>query len=214
MKLILQSIFRNALVLGLFAVAGTSLVGLTEEVTRDRIAANERQALLDNLNQVLPAASHDNDIPNDTVRFQVPELGGNVTVYRARLKGRPQAAVFTTVAPEGYAGPIKLLVGVDMNGRLTGVRVISHKETPGLGDRIELEKSDWVLDFTGRSLGDPAPQQWRVRKDGGIFDQFTGATITPRTVVKSVYNTLTWFQAHRDEIFPQEEKAPATAQRS
>lgn len=214
MKLIFQSIFRNALVLGLFAVAGTSLVGLTEEVTRDRIAANERQALLHNLNQVLPAASHDNDIPNDTIQFQVPELGGNVTVYRARLKGQPKAAVFTTVAPEGYAGPIKLLVGVGMDGRLTGVRVISHKETPGLGDLIELEKSDWVLDFAGKSLGDPAPQQWRVKKDGGVFDQFTGATITPRTVVKSVYSTLTWFQAHRDEIFPREEKAQTTAQRS
>ncbi|MDD3447745.1 MAG: electron transport complex subunit RsxG [Gammaproteobacteria bacterium] len=214
MKLIFQSIFRNALVLGLFAVAGTSLVGLTEEVTRDRIAANEREALLHNLNQVLPAASHDNDIPNDTIRFQVPELGGNVTVYRARLKGQPQAAVFTTVAPEGYAGPIKLLVGVAMDGRLTGVRVISHKETPGLGDLIELEKSDWVLGFAGKSLGDPTPQQWRVKKDGGVFDQFTGATITPRTVVKSVYSTLTWFQAHRDEVFPREEKAPTAEQRS
>lgn len=107
--------------------------------------------------------------------------------------------MFQTSA-RGYSGEIQVLLGVDPEGRILGVRVIRHTETPGLGDKIELAKSDWVLAFNGRSLGDPPPERWAVKKDGGVFDQFTGATITPRATVKAVKEGLVLFAAHREEI--------------
>lgn len=206
---LLRSIARNAVILALFAVVGTALVGLTEEGTRDRIAQNERQELLARLAQVVPAAIHDNDLLQDQLEVNVPDLGDGkpITVYRARMAGQPAAAVLSVIAPDGYAGPIKLLVGIDVAGRITGVRVVAHKETPGLGDNIELSKSNWVLGFDGKSLEDPTPDKWKVKKDGGVFDQFTGATITPRIVTRTVFRTLDFFQTHRDELFAQETPA-------
>ncbi|HEX6928013.1 MAG TPA: RnfABCDGE type electron transport complex subunit G, partial [Gammaproteobacteria bacterium] len=136
-----------------------------------------------------------------------PELLGTpvpVTVYRAYKDGEPVAALFTSVAPDGYSGPIYLLVGIHADGRIAGVRVLGHKETPGLGDPIEIERSDWITGFDGRSLGDPPPQQWDVERYGGVFDQFTGATITPRAVVRAVRNTLLYFERHREEIFQEQ----------
>ena len=113
----------------------------------------------------------------------------------------PVAVVLALIAPDGYGGPIKLLVGINADGSLAGVRVVNHHETPGLGDAIDTRRSNWILGFTGRSLGDPSPAQWAVRKDGGVFDQFTGATITPRAVVKAVKRALVYFEAHRDTLF-------------
>lgn len=199
-----RSMLRNGLILWLFAVVGTGVVAVTFEGTRTRIAANERQALLHSLHQVIAPDSHDNDIFTDTIEVRDPRLSADlrpVTVYRARKDGQPVAVVIATVAPDGYAGPVKLLVGIRTDGTLSGVRVIAHKETPGLGDAIDLDKSDWVLAFAGKSLADPGERGWHVKKDGGVFDQFTGATITPRIVVKAVHNTLLYFQQHRDELF-------------
>src|SRR5690606_4959952 len=113
-----------------------------------------------------------------------------VTVYRAFRGGEPVAALFNSVAPDGYSGEIRLLVGVRVDGSLSGVRVLSHKETPGLGDPIEVRHSDWITRFSGLSLENPPFERWKVRRDGGDFDQFTGATITPRAVVKATRNTL------------------------
>ncbi|MCW8827688.1 MAG: electron transport complex subunit RsxG [Gammaproteobacteria bacterium] len=199
----LKNMLIGALILGLFAVTGTALVALTQKGTAERIAENERQALLDNLHQVVPPALHDNDLYADTIKVRDPLLGTDkpVTVYRARQSGQPVAAVIASIAPDGYGGGIKLLVGIRYDGTLSGVRVIGHKETPGLGDAIEAERSDWILGFSGRSLVDPAEPQWKVKKDGGVFDQFTGATITPRAVVQAVYNTLRYYQNHREELY-------------
>lgn len=200
--------YRNILFTGilllLFTMIGATLVAYTFENTKARIAANERAALLRNLHVLVPPDTHTNDLFTDVIQVQDPTLLGSrdpVPVYRARRDGEPVALVLTSEAPDGYGGAIKLLVGVTPEGVLTGVRVLSHRETPGLGDAIEAERSDWILDFNGRRLGDPPANQWRVQRDGGVFDQFTGATVTPRAVVNAVRKSLIYFDQHREDLF-------------
>lgn len=192
-----------ALLLALFGVAGSSLVAFTHEQTRERIAQNERLALLRSLQVLVPPDSVDNDMVTDVIRVHHPELlgGTETTVYRGRKDGQPVALVLDPIAPDGYSGAIRLLVAVRRDGSLGGVRVIAHKETPGLGDRIEEEKADWILQFADRSLGDPRPAGWKVKRDGGIFDQFTGATITPRAIVKTVRKALEFVQAQGEQLY-------------
>jgi len=201
-----RNITTSAILLALFAIAGTALVAVTHEGTRDRIAANERAALLRAIGHMLPPAEYDNDLLEDTIQVGDPALLGTaeMTAYRARREGRPVAVILTPIAPDGYNGAIQLLVAIRYAGRLAGVHVVSHRETPGLGDAIETAKSDWVKQFSGRRLGDPDEEHWRVKKDGGVFDQFTGATITPRAVVKAVYSSLVYFRDHREQLFAQE----------
>jgi len=185
-------------------VVGTTLVALTEYSTSAAITENERQVLLRNLYALLPRDKLDNDIATDTLQLPASALLGTddaSTVYRARLGGEPVAAIFNSVAPDGYNGKIHLLVGVYTDGRLAGVRVVKHAETPGLGDAVEIRKSPWINDFAGKSLANPTPERWRVKRDGGDFDQFTGATITPRAVVAAVRNTLLYYQQNADMIF-------------
>lgn len=192
--------------LAVFAAVGVGLVALTEDLTRERIEANERAFLLRSLNDVLPPDRYDNDLFNDTQTVVDEDLLGTgepVTVYRAFRSGEPAAVILAPVAPDGYSGAIRLLVGIGADGALTGVRVASHRETPGLGDAIEADRSDWIRGFAGRSLGNPPLERWSVRRDGGEFDQFTGATVTPRAVVKAVRNALLYFDAHRDLLFAQ-----------
>lgn len=200
----IRQIINVMLVLTLSSVIGTGMVALSYEWTRTRIAANERMALLGSLNALVSHDRYDNDIFADTCSFVDKDLLGTsepVTVYRARQQGQPVAAVLNSVAPEGYSGDIDLLVGINVDGTLAGVRVTVHQETPGLGDKIELKRSPWILGFNGRSLTNPPEAAWKVKKDGGVFDQFTGATISPRAVVKAVHNTLLFFQRHREAIF-------------
>lgn len=195
---------RAALTLVIAAVLAVGAVALVNGITAPRIAANERAQRVARLAAVLGAARYDNDLLGDVVLVRDAELLGTkevVPIHRARLGGRPVAALIETVAPGGYAGAIRLLVAVGADGRLLGVRVLSHRETPGLGDSIDERKSNWILGFTGRSLGDPEAGRWRVRRDGGDFDQFTGATVTPRAVVGAVLDALLYFDAHRDAIF-------------
>lgn len=195
---------RAAVLLAAVATVTVGGVAVVHDIARPRIEANERAQRVARLAEVLGRVQYDNDLLEDTIDVRDPELLGTdepLPVHRARLGGRPVAALIETVAPDGYSGSIRLLVAVDTNGRLLGVRVLSHKETPGLGDGIDRRKSNWIDAFAGRSLGDPAPDGWRVRKDGGEFDQFTGATVTPRAVVRAVHNALLYFDAHRDEIF-------------
>lgn len=204
MSLPARHMLQTGVLLGLFAMAGAALVAATYEVTKERIAENERLALLEKLQAVVPQERYDNNLLDDTVRVVDPELLGTarpVTVYRARKDGQPVAAILTPIAPDGYGGPIRLIVGVNADGSVAGVRVLSHRETPGLGDLIEETRSDWIFGFDGKSLGDPPAEKWKVRRDGGVFDQFAGATITPRAVVTAVRKTLEYFQAHRDIVF-------------
>jgi electron transport complex protein RnfG len=197
-----RHILASAGLLALFGLVGTALVATIFDATDERIAANERAALLEELNQIVPESLHDNDLAADATDLTIAELNPNgpVTVYRSTLGGEPTAVVLSVVAPDGYSGPIRLLVGVDAEGTLLGVRVVSHHETPGLGDAIEARRSDWIHGFDGRSLGDPPLEDWRVQRDGGQFDQLTGATVTPRAVVKAVRETLIYFAAHRDRL--------------
>ena len=186
-----RQMLKSGGLLAAFGVVTAALLAGVYGLTKDQIAAAQQARLLRELQAVLPAERYDNDLALDTLTLDDPRLGGRSTVYRARLDGRPAASIFTVVAPDGYSGDIRLLVGVTPDGAVTGVRVTEHRETPGLGDEIELRKNDWILAFTGRSLGDPAAERCTVRKDGGAFDQFTGATITPRAVVAAVARTLT-----------------------
>ena len=193
-----------AVILGVFAVVGAGLVGVTYEGTKERIAENERQALLDNLHELIPQSVHDNDMFTDVIQVTDTALlgvKGPTNVYRARKAEQPVAAVIAVESPNGYSGTIKLLVAVNYNGKLAGVRVVSHKETPGLGDNIEIRRSDWILGFNGSTLIDPNERGWEEKKDGGVFDQFTGATITPRAIVGAVHNTLRYFDKNKAALF-------------
>ena len=201
----------SALVLSVFAVIGSTLVSVAYEGTAERIAQNERDALLRQLAAILPQDRYDNDLLNDTTVIHAPAyLGNNPTrVYRARKNDENVAAVFSPVTAPGYAGDIVLIIGVYADGTVAGVRVITHKETPGLGDKIEVKRTPWIRGFSGKSIGNPSLDHWKVKRDGGDFDQFTGATITPRTVVAAVRRTLQYYINHREQIFAPPEAAPA-----
>jgi len=202
--------FLAALVLGSFAVAGVSLVAVTHAFMDERILDNARLAMQRKLASIVPEGQYDNDPLKDRILVSSPELlGTNQTqVYRVRQGDRPVALILNPVVPNGYAGPIELLVSVLRDGTIGGVRVLSHHETPGLGDQIEEAKSDWILSFDGKSLDHPPAERWAVKRDGGVFDQFTGATITPRAIVAAVKNTLVFVRAHGDELY----LAPALAE--
>jgi electron transport complex protein RnfG len=196
-------ILVSGLLLGLFGILGAGLVGLSYEGTAARIASNEREALLRQLRVLVPAQQIDNDMLSDTIEIAAPQaLGAETTrVYRGRRDGQPFAAVLSPVISQGYSGPIQLIVAIRFDGSLAGVRVLSHQETPGLGDKIEVERSDWILTFADKSLLDPAPAAWQVKRDGGDFDQFTGATITPRAIVRGVKAALVYFDEHKLQLF-------------
>jgi electron transport complex protein RnfG len=200
----LRPIAISALVLSCFALVGTGLVAFTNDQTRDRIAENRRARLVKALGELVDPSRYDNAIDSDTIEVSNRHLLGteqNVTVYRAWRNGRPIAVLLTPVAPGGYSGTIDLLVAINRDGTLAGVRVTSHRETPGLGDAIEVERSDWIKSFAGRSLENPSAGGWRLRKDGGEFDQLTGATITPRAVVSAVRKALQYYRENRDKLF-------------
>jgi electron transport complex protein RnfG len=198
---IVRNMIISAVLLALFAIAGTFFVSFTFENTIDRINENNRIALLKAFHVLISPQEHDNDIFSDFISVKNKALLGNdkpVNVYRARKQNKPVAVIINSVAPDGYNGKIELLVAIYYDGTLAGVRVVQHKETPGLGDAIDEQRSDWILKFNQRSLTSPAKKGWAVKRDGGDFDQFTGATITPRAIVKAVYNTLTYYKQHRD----------------
>jgi len=202
-----NTIFKAAATLALVALVGTSMLVGMNEATRERIIAQQRRAVLASLNQIIPAVSYDNAMHEDYIILEPSGLihpRAPIRVYRARLAGNDVGLIMQVTAPDGYNGDISMLVGIDVEGQILGVRVLEHKETPGLGgDDIEADKSDWILDFGGKSLGNPVQDQWAVKADGGIFDQFTGATITPRAVVETVSRTLDYFQLNNKNLFNQ-----------
>lgn len=197
-----RSMLKNALVLGLIAIGTVGSVALLQQGTATRIAAAEREAQVRALAEILPAGSYDNHLLDNRIELNAPELGHRSpqSAYLALKGGQPSALILPVTAPDGYSGAIHLLVGIFADGRLAGVRVLGHRETPGLGDKIELAKSDWVRGFEGKSLSNPGEDGWAVKKDRGEFDQFAGATITPRAVVKAVYGALRYFDKHRAQL--------------
>ena len=196
-------IIHPTFLLTTFAILSAILVAASFKVTYEQIKINERTTLLRSLDDIIPRNRYDNDLFQDYTEMKDTTLFRDepVMIYRARQGKKPIAAIFNPVTPEGYNGSIRLLVGIYYEGVLGGVRIISHQETPGLGDSIELRKSKWILGFTGRSLDNPPEAAWKVKRDGGFFDQFTGATITPRAVVNIIKNTLIFYQRHKEEIF-------------
>ncbi len=186
------------------AVSAAVLVTGSYEISHERIEENRQARLLRTLHQVLDPASHDNELTQNRRVVRDLELLGSsepMELFIATRAGRPVAALISSVAPRGFSGPIHLLIGIAADGTVTGVRVTSHNETPGLGDDIEIEKSDWILGFEGTSLSAPPLEGWAVSKDNGRFDAITGATVTPRAVIDAVKNTLLYFQRHKDELF-------------
>lgn len=190
--------YQPLLLGGVALVAGTALT-LASNATRAPIAAAEAHDTQMTLAQVLPPGSADNDLLADVLELPGPAAGSTRRIHVARKAGVVTGAVFN-VAERGYSGEIRLLMAVDPAGRVLGVRVLKHTETPGLGDKIEIARNPWITSFDGKSLGEPAPERWAVKKDGGIYDSFAGATITPRAVVKAVKGGLDYFAAHRNEI--------------
>lgn len=196
-----------------FTLIGTTVLALTYLQTKDRIAKSEQEEKLKLISQLVPRSSFDNDIVSDTVALSPDLLLGTTSsglAYRARKDGNPVAVAMEVIAPDGYSGRIDLLVAIKADGALAGVRVVTHKETPGLGDYIDIAKGDWITGFDGKALLAGKDGDWQVKKDGGQFDYMAGATITPRAVVKAVHHALQYFALHRDELFAAALNATAT----
>lgn len=197
-------ILRVAATLAGVAVVATALVAGSKELTESAIRDHRTADRLGRIEELIPPQRYDNRMLEDTVRIRDSGRLGTeepVTVYRAREDGEPVAVAFRVVAPEGYNGAIELLVAIETEGRLLGVRVLDHRETPGLGDGIESRKSDWVAQFAGHGLGNPPAEDWDVAQDGGGFDALTGATITSRAVIRALRRALELFQLRKKELF-------------
>jgi len=209
-----RSISRNSLLLALFAVVTTLLIAGTYLQTRDRIALAQRQAEERALLEIIPDSRHDNSMLDDTLPIGAGTLGlrQDKQIYLARQSGETVAVIIPATASDGYSGDIDLIIGVNRDGSVAGVRVLSHKETPGLGDQVDLKKSDWILGFDGRSLKDPEQAGWAVKKDKGVFDQFTGATITPRAVVGTTLKVLQYAKAQHKILFANEAATGSTGE--
>jgi electron transport complex protein RnfG len=208
-----QSISKNSLLLATFALATAGTLALTNLGTKDRIATAERAAQQRALFEIIPLPSHDNDLLNDAIPVpqsaqELLHVGSEASIYRARRNGEITALIVPALARDGYSGDIDLIVGVNRDGSVAGVRVIKHKETPGLGDKIDLKKHQWILSFNGKSLQVPVIEEWKVKKDGGVFDQFAGATITPRAVVGQVKRVLEFVAANQQTLFSDQQPTP------
>ena len=203
------SISRNSILLGLFAVLTTNIIAGTYLGTRERIAEEQRKAAEKALLEIVPLHRHNNAMLDDTVAVGAETsllgLRKDADIYVARQDGVPVAIILPAIARDGYSGDIQLIIGVNIDGTVAGVRALAHRETPGLGDKVDLKKSPWILGFNGRSLTDPLPEKWTVKKDRGVFDQFTGATITPRAVAAAVKRALDYYAEHRNELLGIEE---------
>ena len=201
------SLWRGGLILGVLAALCTALVAFTHRYTAPLIKANDRAFLEQSLKPVLGGIKYQDELTKSLLVLDVPHgLPGNeaASIYRIYADGTPAAALFIVSARNGFAGPIRLLIGVRVDGSITTVRVLKHKETPGLGDMIESSKSDWLLQFDLTSLAAPVTERWLIKRDGGDFDQLTGASITPRAIIKAIKETLLYFESNQDAVFSAE----------
>ena len=200
---------RTAAILFVFVIIFTGLLSGAYQWTKPSIEASAAEEKMKLVNEVLPRSDYDNNLLTDTLSLPATaELGlaESSTLYRARRGGQPVALIFEATAPDGYAGKVRLILAVRANGQVAGVRVTQHKETPGLGDYVEVKKDKnkarpWITQFTGLSLADVSDKEWKVKKDGGRFDYYAGATVTPRAVSKAVLKAVHWADANRDRLF-------------
>lgn len=202
------SIWKSGIILAALAAICTALVSFTHEVTTVRIAANEQAYLEQSLAPVLAGIPYTNNLSESTIVIDPPhQLPGDlpVTVYRVYSDNVPVAALFVVIARDGFTGPIKMLIGIDLSGNISRVHILQHRETPGLGDLIESSKSDWIQQFNKTSLTAPSRQNWSIKRDGGVFDQLTGASVTPRAVIKAIRETLIYFEGNQDFVFARDE---------
>jgi H+/Na+-translocating ferredoxin:NAD+ oxidoreductase subunit G len=208
-----KSIRSNSLALGLFALITAALLAYTNLHTKEPIAEAKREVAKRALLEIVPLERHNNDLLVDTLEVPAaywPTLGikgGNIHI--ARKGNELVAVIIPTIAPDGYSGDIHMIVGINVDGTIAGVRVTSHKETPGLGDKVDLNKHNWILGFNGKSLTNPKLKDWKVKKDKGSFDQFTGATITPRAVVQQVLKTLQYYKEDQQRLLKAAQQAEA-----
>ncbi len=199
-----HTVIKTGTTLAVIAAICTALVAATYQLTEERIIANEKALLEQALQPALAGVFYEGGVSESRLVIPPPHgLPGNdaALIFRVYAKDRPVAALFAVTARDGFAGAIRVLVGVEFDGAVTGVRILQHRETPGLGDKIEPARSDWIFQFDGRSMGDPEVTGWAIRNDGGEFDQLTGASVTPRAIINAIRDTLLYFDAHRDEIF-------------
>jgi len=211
MKRLTKATLRTAINLIFFTAIGTAILAFTYSVTHERIAQSENTAKLKLINEVVPTALYDNDLINDTIKLPATaQLGTEQAsiAYRGRLHGQPSVVVLEAIAPDGYSGKISMIVAINYAGAITGVRVVTHKETPGLGDYIDIAKSAWIKLFDGASHERVRESGWKVKKDGGQFDYMAGATITPRAVIKAVHKALQYFEENRDKLFIETDNEP------
>ncbi len=197
------AIRHNSIGLSIFAVVTAGAIALTQAATRQAIIENREQAQAKALYEIVPKTTIDNDLLRDTVTLHdAATIGyqGAVDAYIGRVDGEARTVILPVIAPDGYTGNIEMIVGIHADGSVAGLRVLSHQETPGLGDKVDLKKSDWVLSFNDQRLQDKEDSDWAVRKDGGRFDQFTGATITPRAVVNASKRAILLFRKHKAQL--------------
>ncbi len=200
----MSAVLKSGVTLAAIGAFCAALVAITYSLTSERIAANEQAWLEKSLEPALAGLTFEGSVSESMLVIRRPhDLPGpdDVIIYRVYADEHPVAALFAVTARDGYAGAIRVLIGIEYDGTITGIRILEHRETPGLGDKIVSSRSDWVYQFDGRSLGDPRLEEWALKRDGGEFDQLTGASVTPRAVIKVAKETLIYFAAHRDEIF-------------
>ena len=199
-----KSVLKSGATLAVIAAICTALVAATYQLTAARIVENGKTLLEQSLQPALSGITYDGGISDSRLVIVPPhDLPGSdaAVIYRVYAGGSPVAALIAVTARDGFSGPIRVLIGIDFDGVVTGIRILQHRETPGLGDKIDSTRSDWVHQFEGRSLLDPVTTGWAIEHDGGDFDQLTGASVTPRAVINAIRDTLIYFDIHRDEIF-------------
>jgi len=217
-----QSIIKNAIGLAIFAMVTAGTIAVVQLNTKDTIEHNIAMAEAKALYEITPQSEVDNDLLNATLNLHnhkqqlntnlLGPISQKAQAHFAQQNGKVHTVILPVIAPDGYTQAIQLLVGIRIDGTVAGVRVVEHRETPGLGDKVELKKSNWVLSFNGKSLNVPVIEKWKVKKDGGEFDQFTGATITPRAIVSAVKQSLVFFEEYKTpllELYKQNQPAPS-----
>lgn len=207
----IRAIRRSTLGISVFAIVSAGVIAATEVGTHNRIEENQALAQAKALYEILPR-SLDPELHDHKIPVTGPLLGLSDTemAYQAIADGEVKAVILPYVAPDGYSGDIRLLVGINRDGSVAGVRVLAHNETPGLGDRIEPSKSNWLQEFVGQTMSGPNDPTWAVKKDGGRFDQFTGATITPRAVVNATGRAIQYFEHNRSRLLTPGGKSATT----